>query len=177
MRDLLLAGEESEVLADLSTFRCARDPDIENFLMEDAIPFEKAHKARTYLMIELDSMEKREMAIVAYFTIALKCFQIGDGVSASMKRKLNGIFQNDIIPCYLLGQLGKNDRYADQLRGREVIELAMDLIMDAHERVGGRFISVDCRDSDGLLRFYRDSGFTLLPSKNLHGLHQLVRFI
>lgn len=177
MKDLLLAGAESDVLADLSTFRCARDPDIENFLLEDAVPFEKAHKARTYLIIEMESMEGGELVIVAYFTIALKCFQIGDGVSASMRRRLNGIFQNDIIPCYLLGQLGKNDRCAETLRGKDIIDLAMDLVMDAHERVGGRFISVDCRDSDGLLRFYQESGFTLLPSKNFHGLHQLVRFI
>jgi hypothetical protein len=95
----------------------------------------------------------------------------------TMKRRLNGIFQNDIIPCYLLGQVGKNDRFVDQIKGKEIIDLALNLTLDAHERVGGRFISVDCRDSDGLLRFYRASGFTVLPSKDRHGYNQLVKFI
>ena len=145
--------------------------------MRTAVPFEKVHKARTYLIIDPASIESHDLVIVAYFSIALKCFHIGDGVSITMKRRLNGIFQNDILPCYLLGQVGKNDLYADQIKGKEIIDLAMNLILDAQERVGGRFISVDCRDSDGLLRFYRESGFAVLPSKDGQGFHQLVRFV
>ncbi|HNU36118.1 MAG TPA: hypothetical protein PKJ15_05920 [Methanomassiliicoccales archaeon] len=94
-----------------------------------------------------------------------------------MKRRLNGIFQNDILPCYLLGQVDKNDRYADMIKGKEIVDLALNIVLDAHELVGGRFISADCKDSDGLLRFYRDSGFTVLPSGDGREYHRLVRFI
>lgn len=158
-------------------FKCTRDPDIKTFLLKTAIPYEKAHKARTYLIIDSNSIDERDLKIIAYFSIALKCFKIGNGVSKSMKRKLNGIFQNDMIPCYLLGQIGKNDHYAESLKGKDIVDMAMNIIMDAHERVGGRFISVDCKDLDGLLRFYHENGFTALPDKDRLGFFQLIRFV
>ncbi|MDD1771309.1 MAG: hypothetical protein LUQ09_00120 [Methanomassiliicoccales archaeon] len=94
-----------------------------------------------------------------------------------MKRKLNGIFQNDEVPCYPLGQVGKNDVYEDDINGKEIIEFALNVIMDAHEMVGGRFVSVDCKDVNGLLNFYKVNDFSLLPEKDDHGYYQLVKFL
>jgi len=177
LREFLdVTDDESRIIADLSTFKCSRDSDIEHFLIKTAIPFEKAHKSRTYLVLDKKKLLKNEVNILAYFTVGMDHLLIKDAVSKSMKRKLNGIFSDDRVPCYLLGQLGKNDRFKDEVSGDDILNGALSVLLDAHELIGGRFVRVDCKDIDDVLDFYKRNNFTLLPDKE-DGYNQLVRFI
>ena len=64
------------------------------------------------------------------------------------------------FPCYLIGQLARNSDVAGEcLPGRKLIDLAKDVISTAVEAVGGRYVMIECRDLDSLVRFYSDNGF------------------
>lgn len=168
---------ESIAEANLSSFKCPIDPDIQDFLTDRAIPFEKAHKSRTYLIVAPGSSRCARLSILAYFSVAIHHLQIPDAVSKSMKRKLNGIFNNDIVPCYLIGQLARSDSCSKMgLGGHELLGYALNVLADAHELVGGRFVLVECKEQEKLLSFYQRNGFVLLPEKE--GAYcQLAKFI
>lgn len=115
---------------------------------------------------------------MAYFSVAIDHLSIGTETSKTMKRNLNGIFNEDRVPCYLIGQLARNDSCSRQLlSGEELLEYALDVLENAHDLVGGRFVRVDCKDRDSLLKFYQNNGFRSLPGRGRHGLCRLVRFI
>ena len=59
-----IAGEDSDLIQKiLSSFICKQDEDIENFLHNRALEFEKLSKARTYLVYDSDQLEKSGLEI------------------------------------------------------------------------------------------------------------------
>ena len=64
---------------------------------------------------------------------------------------------------YLIGQLGKNfsddAKAAKQISGKDLLHLAYNKILEAHEVVGGRVIHLECEDKEKLKKFYSDNGF------------------
>jgi hypothetical protein len=173
---LLDAGiDESSILRELSNFECKREPEIERFLHERAIPFERAHKSRTYLILENSEWEEGNV-ILAYVSVALSNLNIKVEVSKSMRKRLNGIFQNDEVPCYLIGQIGKNDRHPNRVDGSELIDFAFCILRIGYRAVGGRFVRVDSKMNDKLIRFYEENGFKPVQYDEKSGLLQFVRF-
>ncbi len=178
LREILSADSDGSVVSkDLSSFKCGRDPDVEGFLKENAIPFEKAHKSRTYIVVNRESATQRELRILAYFSIALSNMKISDTVSKTTRRRLSGIFEDSETPCYLIGQLAKNDIYEGDIQGKELIEYALSMFKIAHDLVGGRFVRVDCKNIPHLVDFYKANGFGELQTDDKTGLLQLVRFL
>jgi hypothetical protein len=123
-------------------------------------------------------LDTGRIEILAYFSVAMDHLLIREGVSGTLRRKLNGIFNDDRVPCYLIGQLARNDSCPKEvLDGEEILNYALSVLLDAHDIIGGRFVRVDSKECVGLLSFYQSNGFRLLPDKEEHGLCQLVRFI
>jgi len=165
----------SRIKKDLAGFKCVRDFDVEGFLREDAIPFEKAHKSRTYLVVK-KRPRNQDLAILGYFSLAISRMRISKGVSRSKVRKLNGIGEKRDVPCYLIGQLGKNDEYSGDIDGNRLISYAMSFLQNGHEQLGGRFVRVDCRDVTALCKFYERNGFTSYQKDRESNLIQSVRY-
>jgi hypothetical protein len=80
------------------------------------------------------------------------------------------------VPCYLIGQLGKDDRHVDDITGDELISIAVELIGSAQATVGGRFIKVDCEDVPGLISLYDRNGFRTVQKEVSSGLLEMVLF-
>jgi len=72
--------------------------------------------------------------------------------------------------------LGKNDRYWDKITGSELIDYAMNFLEKGHDLVGGRFVRVDCREDERLIRFYEENEFMRVQMDDESGLLQMVRF-
>jgi len=168
-------GDEASIASKLTGFDCRLDSDIEKFLRVRAIPYEKAHKCRTYIIVD-GGFIKEDPRILAYISVAISNMKIKSHVSKTMNKKLVGMFQNDEAPCYLIGQLGKNDRYYDEIEGRELVNLAMDIIRIGQRAVGGRFVRVDTKKNDRLNRFYEENNFKIVQNDDKSGLIQFVRF-
>lgn len=71
---------------------------------------------------------------------------------------------------------GKNDRYRDKITGSELVDYAMNFLEKGHDLVGGRFVRVDCREDERLIRFYEENGFMRVQMDDEPGLLQMVRF-
>lgn len=159
--------DRAAIMQILSSFSCAKDHDIENFIRNRAIEFEELSKAKTYLICdEAVLQDEGRLFVLGYVSLALKVLQIPDGLSIRGRKELDGYRGKHHgepitdIPCYLIGQLARNDGVTkERLAGKELIEEAQRIIMAAVEAVGGRFMMVECHDDPKLLKFYTDNGF------------------
>jgi hypothetical protein len=144
-------------------------------LKNKALDYEKTAKGRTYLIVNSNSLEEKTIEILAYFTLALKTLYISEEVSNTKRKKLDGLYKNtNDLPCYLIGQLGKNDLYKNDIDGHTIISYAINIIQKSHEFVGGRFILVECSNNHQLVNFYEENDFEVLQKDELV---QLVYFL
>ena len=68
---------------------------------------------------------------------------------------------NDIktIPCFLIGQLGKSDKYERFKIGEYILTDALEIIDSSHKSLGGRFTLIDSINNSKVLSFYKDNSF------------------
>lgn len=176
---------EETVKEVISTFYCSKDHDIESFLKNEnkAILYERISKSRTYLIFDEDDLESGSFVLLAYFTIAIQTLKIPNGTAASQIRKLDGLYAKKgsealtEIPSYLIGQLSKNDEYADKIAGDELLEYALSVISKAQGIVGGRVAFIECQDEPQLINFYTGNGFKHFRKDPDDGLVQMVRLL
>ena len=164
----------------LSLFFCTKNSDVETFLRDKAITFEKASRARTYLILDEEALTDGKINIIAYFTVSMKALNLREGISKNVRKHLDGLGnkQGSTFVVYLIGQLGKNDTYSSEIDGKELIARAIATIKEAYKVVGGRYILVECEPVPGLKKLYEDNDFTFLQeSLENDSLIQFIRFI
>ncbi|AEF95935.1 hypothetical protein [Methanotorris igneus] len=123
----------------LNTFKCSINTDVEHFLKNSSILFEEINKSRTYLVIKKGTTD-----ILGYFTLTLSILKIVEDVSKKTLKKLDGILKDKTeFPVYLIGQLGKNEMFWNEITGSYLLESAISIIYDAYEIVGGRIVLVE----------------------------------
>ena len=155
----------------LSSFSCVYDEDIQNFLHNRAIEFEKLSKSRTYLIVSEEQFENPEIAfdeftIYGYISLAVKVFTVPEETSNRQRQQLDGFSakehgkQISNFPCYLIGQLARNSNVPkNSISGADLLNFAYDIIAISVDAVGGRNILVECRNNKKLIQFYLDNGF------------------
>lgn len=169
---------EDECRQLFASFLCPLDPDIEYFIKEKAILFQKMEISRTYLVY---TSYKGKQELVGYFALAFKGLSVRKNVSKSLRRKITGSKTREImaIPVFLIGQLSKNySQGLDKLiTGAELLRLAFQKIIEAQRLTGGRVILVECANIEKLKNFYTDHGFSLLDTDGNDGLLRYIREI
>lgn len=180
--------EGNELSELLSSFSCEKDEDIEYFLHNRAIEFEKLSKARTYLVLNQEQLENKEkhLTIYGYISLALKILSVPQDMSNRMRKELDGFSakihgeQISDFPCYLIGQLSRNSNVKSEgISGKQLIDFASDIIATSVEAVGGRYMMIECRDEEKLLQFYKDNYFSevaRIPDEN-QPMVQMIRKI
>lgn len=154
----------------LSGFSCSIDGDVQIFLNDKAIDYEKRHLSRTYLLF---NEEKR---LFAYFSIAVSSIEAKNLVcSNTLKKKLN-INKDGIIQSYLIGQVGRDSNSKKGL-GNNALEEATDLIKQINSVIGCRVVRVDCKDEIKLVKYYEKRGFRIIGRNETSGLNILVKII
>ena len=84
MQNFVSSGElPLEVLQKgLDSFRNTKDRDIEFFLREKALDFEKRHWCSTYLLIDEDTMiQSKSIKVEGYFTLSNKVLTLNEKIS------------------------------------------------------------------------------------------------
>jgi hypothetical protein len=181
--------EERELKPLLATFRCCQDEEIEQFLHGRAVEFEKLSKSRTYLVCdeeELQSKNINQLTIYGYISLALKILTVPPNVSNRIRKEIDGFSsklhgeQISDFSCYLIGQLSRNSNVQpDNLSGRQILSFAEDVISTAVEAVGGRYMMIECRDEEKLIKFYSDNHFieiSRIPDRQ-QAMVQMIRKI
>jgi len=138
----------------LETFNCTRNTDLQDFLYNRAVTFEKNLRSRSYLYIDNDTQE-----VAAYFTITISTLHT-DGISPEVIELLDG-YKDDIasIPCFLIGQLGKSDKFEPRKIGEFILDDAIEMIDQSQKALGGRFILLDAINKEQVIKFYETNAF------------------
>lgn len=188
------SASEEDIKKILLTFCCKRfdesnkPHDVEYFLHNKAIEFEKHDIARTYLVF---SSYQGAKILVGYYSLSNKPLIIAKKnfakLSNSLKKRLMGFGhkteqENYEIRGFLLGQLGKN--YSNEaikskaVTGKDLLQLANDSMMISYKATGGRIFYLECEDSASLKEFYNQAGFREIESfKSPTGLCLFIRKI
>lgn len=164
--------EDGDLLTQiLSSFSCVQDKDIESFLHNRAVEFEKLSKARTYLICDADQLLADgfcmdRLIIYGYVSIALKVLSVPDEVSNRKRKEIDGLSakihgeQIKDFSCYLIGQLSRNSNVAhDSISGADLLQASYDVIAAAIDAVGGRYVMIECHEEQKLMDFYSANGF------------------
>lgn len=199
LNDFVKAFSENESMTQniLSTFSCLNNKDVERFLQERALLFDRQGLSKTHLIF---TSYKNEMALVGYFTLATKSFVIKknnqkskfDKISTTLLKRISKYGQYNretnqyTISAPLIGQLGKNDRYRDLISGDVLLKYACDTVKEAQSIIGGRIVYLECEDKPRLLEFYNSNGFVSFGRRALdadekdfsgHYLIQMLRYL
>lgn len=181
--------ENNELLSRiLFSFSCERDEDIENFLHSRAVEFEKLSKARTYLICDEEQISKEEfyldqLKIYGYVAIALKILSVPEEWSNRKRKALDGLSAKihgepiKDFSCYLIGQLSRNSKVShDSISGKDLLQMAYDVIAAAVDAVGGRYMMIECREEKKLVDFYLANGFEEIQ-RSSDGTNIMVQMI
>ena len=180
-------GEES--LYDLlSDFSCPKNPDVEYFLLHNAIEFTKKDQSITYLVFDAE-----DASLVGYFSLTIKPISVrASNISKTMAKKLSRVSildeetQSYTTAAYLIAQLGKNYSLPKNKRipGNILLGFALETISSLKYSVGGVMEFLECEDNEFLLSFYTQNHFkpfdtriTASQNNEPHTLHQLLKFI
>ena len=174
LTDLLDELEEEKVKKILKDFDCKYNDDVNFFLHEKAIEFSKRGFSQTYLVF---TSYKNRQVLTGYYAIANKFIRIKDNVklSKTIKKKLNQFVIRDealkirIMPCMLIGQLGKNYNLESKnlIDGKQLLNLACETVRKIQMLSGGKFVYLECEDVDSLVNFYENNGFTEIGRRQL----------
>lgn len=122
------------------------------------------------------------MVLVGYYTLAIKHFVIknavvksksGKNINSKLRHRINKFAQNDvdtgqyIISAPLIGQLGKNDNYANLISGDILLQYACDKVKEIQAAAGGKIVYLECEDKPALIDFYSRNGFYNFGRRNL----------
>lgn len=172
--DLIEEIGEQEFLRIVSDFSCSKsgenlNTDIESFIKEKAIIFDRNDISRTYLIFA--HTEDKELILVGYYSIAQKPFEFKESVSRKTRKEIAGhqYFLKGPLPALLLGQLGKNfsrnAHYGSLIRGKDMLHYAFLRMKDAYRTLPFKIIYLECKDHPSLREFYESHGFTLHANK------------
>lgn len=182
MGELLSKGYNiTKIEEALKKFSCQRETDLEDFLVNKSIPYEKTGFGKTYLCIDDEALKNEEFSIMAYFTIAQKSIDISV-LSKKKKRKVLGEYPGrdglNSVPAYLIGQLGRCDKYdSNDLSGQQLLNECYHAISLAAMIVGGNLLVLECREHM-YDKFYCNQGYKKLYDElNEEGLYTLYKKI
>lgn len=159
----------------LSSFSCPLNKDIENFIKYKAIEFSKRTTAKTHLVF-WQTEDKKDTEFVGYYTITSKVITIDRSVlsnSEAKKLRNQGVFdaakQEYTVSAPLIAQLGKNftDGNDTLISGTDLLQLAVNKIHKIQKEIGGRFMYLECEDTEKLLAFYKKSNFKVFGKRRL----------
>ena len=155
----------------VSGFVCSKDRDLQDFLTERSIEFEKRWLSRSWLIFEKDSVD-----VIAYFSVAMKCMRLPDAslMSNRLWKRLNVDGGADVAQSYLVAQLGRSDD-SERGIGPRIINCAMAVLGTASNYIGCRTVRLDCKDD--LIGFYEGNGFQLIDKNEGNNLNRMVRML
>lgn len=172
LKNFVNTYEETDVNKMLKNFKSIsisnKKNDIEIFLQEKAIKFEKSCISSTYLVYD-DNIEE----MLGYFTIANRSLILSkeelNVLSKTQQKKLSNsgsVLRNGdlMTSSFLLGQLGKNysDDILKKITGKDLITSAYNLLLKIKELINTKYVWLECQNESRLINFYRDFGFKLL---------------
>lgn len=158
LADLLANKSTNQIKKLLKTFVCTKNTDVQDFLHNKAITFERNLRSCTYLYTS-----NADKSVVAYITLGIKSLLTND-LSDEAIVFLDG-YTNEIlsIPCYLIAQLGKSDTCKEKI-GKFLLDDALSIIDKSQDSLKGRFVLIDSVNDERVINFYKANSFIALEN-------------
>jgi len=129
------------------------DDDIEIYLKEKAVEFDKRHICRNYLL--LDIRENTPISLMGYFSLAVKNLFFSESISMNKKKKIISGHSSDSHLFILLAQLGKNMSFDNSVKeienNEEKKSLGSFLLDQALEKKYIKFFNMSTALTGGFL--------------------------
>jgi len=90
--------------------------------------------------------------------------------------KIGDLNNTKDIPCFLIGQLAKSDKFLNKKLGRNIMDLAIEKIETAQKIVGGRFILLDAVNNEKVIKFYEEFGFFKIEHSTKENIKMIKPF-
>ncbi|UXZ05648.1 acetyltransferase [Moraxella nasicaprae] len=151
--------KEQSIKRLINEFSCPKNPDVERFLKNKAIDFERTHNARTYLIVSNNG------ELLTYFSLSFKDVNIdNEKLSKSVVKKLDGFNKNaKTIRTFLIGQIGKNANVENNpIILQDIFDRVFEILLSARQIIGGRAVILECQPIDKLLDLYARHDFKQL---------------
>jgi len=153
------------------SFTCPRNIDVETFLKNKAIRFEKTGTSRTYLILNNENGE-----ILGYFSLSFKSLALDTSkISATQVKRLDGISKHaKNIKVFLIGQIGKNSQIENNpLSLKIILSEIYGVIAQVQSLIGGRVIVLECEDHPRLINLYESHGYKVIDITEQESLKTL----
>lgn len=154
LMNLLNQSSTNQVKKLLKTFVCGINPDLQNFLHNKAITFEKNLRSCTYLYASNENK-----SIIAYFTLAINYLETNKLESKIIQILDGHTNKTNAIPCYLIGQLAICDEFRGKGIGNFLLTDALKITDNVQTKFGGRFVLIDSVNNNKVINFYKENSF------------------
>jgi hypothetical protein len=167
----------------LSTFSCPRNPDIEDFLIKNAIDFSSRGITQTHLVF---AIVNGKAELLGYFALTNKILTIDPAnLSGATIRRIerHAVLDEKTrlynIPTALIAQLGKNyDRNLNKLLdGDELLEIACGKVAAIQRELGGTLTYIECENISQLVEFYARNDFRIIGSGKSRSQENLIQMV
>lgn len=148
----------------ISSFK-SYEPELVDFLLQDALNQQKRKISATYLWFKIDTNE-----LVAYITLSLDCVKL-----KKINEHLVQIFRKKGInykslPALKIGRICVNDKFLRRGVGSLMIQFAIEMARKISNQVGCRFLYLDAkRNKDthrDVIHFYKKLGFEIYKERD-----------
>lgn len=158
LADFIDTSSTNQVKKILKTFVCAKNADVQDFLHNKAITFERNLRSCTYLYVS-----NADKSVAGYFSIGIT-YTLTNKLDKAVVKFLDGYTDETIaIPCYLIGQLGKSDICKEKI-GSFLLDDALSIIDKSQDSLKGRFVLIDSVNDDRVINFYKENSFIALEN-------------
>lgn len=166
VKNEIYKNAECRVLNYLETFKCSKNPDVENYLhnKEKALRLQKESVSRTYLFINTENED-----IMAYFSLAIKPVIIKENhdITKTKKKKMNIKKEDNIEICstFLIGQIGRADNYTrEDIDLKIILDYIFAVINKIRALIGGKIIMIEVEKEPKLIKRYEEFNFQNINS-------------
>lgn len=154
LRDALDNLDEDELYSILKTFKCPKDEEIENFLLDYSIEYELNNVCRTFFVMDA----QHPGIILGYFSIGLNVMHFVDPINVQDAYEGINLYEDGYRPIYKLFMIGKNSSYEGPLKMAKIFHnVILPYCRQAQMYIGGDLIYIDCIPE--LQSYYESLGF------------------
>ena len=178
--DMIGAIGEAKLKQCLSDFSCPINPEIEQFVRNNAIEFAKKKLSVTYFVVN------EHGKIAAVFTLAHKAVEIGNASLSNSKRKkisryaiLDAEAGSYTVSAFLIAQFGKNYAVDEgkAISGNELMDLTFEILEKVQHDIGGGVVFLECEDKVKLLDFYQNERNGFVSFNERYSVNDNTKYI
>jgi len=149
--------------ADVSSFRCCEDPDLEDFLKDDSKKYDQERITTTYLGY-------KDGQLVSFFSLAMGCV-----TSESVRGMMGEIrYAPKKYPALLIARMATKDGHRGDGIGKIMLAHVISIALKLCPLVGCRFIKVDAKNNEKTPHFYATYGNFQRITENADTVQMIV---